>query len=323
LANVALGLGGGVNEDYRLRNWLDKNLFEGATFSSLLAQPRPYVWINSTDIYNRTPFLFIRAQFSGFCGNLADYPISAAVAASAAVPVAFLPIILETHPESCSPNIPDWLRRAQQNKNGTGLAQAWAQATVHHRDGSMKYIKLLDGGLVDNYGLSGFTIARETAETPYGPLTEQEALKLRRMLFLLVDAGNDPKRDWAQKLEGPSGVQFISALADIGVDAAARANYTAFETTMQSWREALIRWRCSLPRAEVIKRIGRGPWNCRDLHFFISRLDFNSLEPERSRKLNAIPTAFKLPAESVDELIAAGRDVLFSNPAYRQFVRKL
>ena len=323
LANLALGLGGGVNQDYRLRNWLDAHLFEGATFSSLLARPRPYVWINATDIYNRVPFLFVRSQFSGFCANLADYPISAAVAASAAVPVAFLPIVLETYPDRCKPNIPAWLRKAEQNTNGTGIAHAWAQAAVRHRDGSMKYIKLLDGGLVDNYGLSGFTIARETAETPYGPLTKREALKLRRMLFLLVDSGNDPKRDWAQKLEGPSGAQFIAAIADVVVDAAARSSYTAFESTMKTWREELVRWRCSLPRSAVTKQIGAGAWNCRDVQFFIGRLDFNALGPERSAKLNTIPTNFKLPAESVDELIAAGRDALLSSPVYRNFSRSL
>ena len=32
-------------------------------------------------------------------------------------------------------------------------------AIARYHDGSMRYIKLLDGGLVDNFGLSGFTIA--------------------------------------------------------------------------------------------------------------------------------------------------------------------
>jgi NTE family protein len=68
-----------------------------------------------------------------------------------------------------------------------------------------------------------------------------EALKLRRFMFLLIDSGAEPKKDWAQKLEGPSGVEFISALADVGVDAAARASYSAFQSTMKNWREALVR----------------------------------------------------------------------------------
>lgn len=320
--NIALGLGGGVNEDYRFRNWLDANLFDGATFSRLLAERRPYVFINATDIYNRTPFLFIRAQFSSFCSNLADYPISSAVAASAAVPVAFLPILLQTYPDGCKANVPPWLLKAPQNPKASPLSKAWAKAAASHRDGSMKYIKLLDGGLVDNYGLSGFTISRELAETPYGPLTIREALKLRKFIFLLVDSGAEPKKDWAQKLEGPSGMDFISALADVGVDAAARASYSAFESTMNNWRDAMVRWRCSVPRAEVAKVVGPVPWNCGDLQFFIGRVDFDDLGPDRAKKLNAVPTSFKLPVETVDELIVAGNDALSANATYRKFLAR-
>ena len=39
-----------------------------------------------------------------------------------------------------------------------------------YRYGEVRYVKLLDGGIVDNYGLAGFTIARLASGTPYGPL---------------------------------------------------------------------------------------------------------------------------------------------------------
>ena len=68
------------------------------------------------------------------------------------------------------------------------------------------------------------------------------------MMFLVVDAGNESKKDWAQHLEGPSGADLISAIADVSVDAASRSSYSAFEATMQNWRDTIVRWRCSLPR---------------------------------------------------------------------------
>ena len=58
LGNISRAVAGGVNEDTRFRNWLDANLFEGATFSALLTERRPRIWINATDIYNGTPFVF-------------------------------------------------------------------------------------------------------------------------------------------------------------------------------------------------------------------------------------------------------------------------
>ena len=319
LANLGRGLGGGINEDIRLRTWLDTNLFEGATFSKLAGQ-RPTVWINATDIYNGTPFLFLPLQFSAICSDLGNYPISAAVAASAAVPVVFDPIIIETFPERCQAKLPDWLARAQSSPKASPLIKAFARSIQRQTDGTMKYIKLVDGGLVDNYGLSGFTIAREGAQTPYGPLTPGEAVRMRRMLFLTVDAGAESKKDWAQKLEGPSGAQLISAITDASIDAASRLGFSAFNSTMLNWREALIRWRCGLPTAEVTKMIGVRAWNCRDLKFSIGRISFDDLEKSRADRLKRVETRFKLSAETVDEVIVAGQDALLRANAYRSFI---
>jgi NTE family protein len=320
LVNLARGLGGGVNEDLRLRNWLDANLFDGAKFSQLTADSRPVVWINATDIYNRTPFVFSKVLFSLICSDLGAYPVSAAVAASAAVPIAFEPIILETYPDRCKPTAPPWLLKAQSNPKASPLLRAFAEGALRQRDGSMKYIKLLDGGLVDNYGLSGFTIARESAETPHGPLTPGEAVRLRRMMFLIVDAGGQAKRDWAQKLEGPSGAALIAAITDSSLDSAKRLSYSAFEATMENWRGALVRWRCGLTTATVTKLRGPGPWNCRDVQFFIGRIGFDQFDKPLMERLNAVPTTLKLPAETVDELIAAGSEAVTQNQAYRKFL---
>src|ERR1700724_721392 len=61
--NLAKGLSGGINDPTLFPKWLDDNLFEHATFKSLLYQRRPYIWINASDIYNRTPFVFGRVLF--------------------------------------------------------------------------------------------------------------------------------------------------------------------------------------------------------------------------------------------------------------------
>jgi len=324
LVNLARAVEGGVNDDTAFRDWLDAHLFEGAKFSALLAERRPRIWINATDIYNRTPFVFGKTAFGLICSNLADYPISAAVAASAAVPLAFAPVVIQTFPDRCNASMPDWLRRAQSNPDATPLLRAFALGAERYRDGSMKYIKLLDGGLVDNFGLSGFTIARESAQTPYGPLTEAQAVKLRRILFLVVDSGRGPQGDWAQTLQGPTGIELVMAATDSALDAGVRSSYAAFETTMQQWRDMLVRWRCGLAPAQAARLRGSaGDWNCRDLRTFIGRLAFDQLGPERETRLNAVPTTLKLPVDTVDELIAAGSEVLRRHKAYREFLGSL
>lgn len=56
-------------------------------------------------------------------------------------------------------------------------------------------MKLVDGGLTDNFGLSSILIGRSASKTLYGPLTARDAVKLNRMLFLVVDAGRGPNGD--------------------------------------------------------------------------------------------------------------------------------
>ncbi len=324
LANLGRALAGGVNEDVPFRNWLDANLFEGATFGALLTDRRPRVWINASDIYNRTPFVFGKTAFNAICSDLADYPVAGAVAASAAVPLAFAPVVLETFPDKCQTPLPRWITRAAADPNAPPLLHAFAKGVRSYRDGSVKYIKLLDGGLVDNFGLSGFTIARESAEAPYEPMSRTEAVRLRRILFLVVDSGRGPQGAWSDTLAGPSGTELVDAVTSAALDSSVRASFTAFQNAMAAWRDALVRWRCRLSAAEVAGLRGStAGWNCRDVQAFIGRIGFNQFEPARAARLNNVETRFRLPGETVDELILAGNEALAANPTFQAFRRSL
>src|SRR5690606_34148020 len=247
--------------------------------------------------------------------------LAAAVAASSAVPGAFAPVVLKTYPEECKTPLPAWVEKAAADASGSPQVHAFARSLALARSGKVKYIKLFDGGMVDNYGLSGVTIARAAMGTPYAPLQPQEAINLRRFLFFIVDAGRGPSGDWNQTVEGPSGKELITAVLDTIIDANSQASYAAFEATMQNWRNDIIRWRCGLSGAEVARLRGgrRGPWNCRDLKIVVTRIDFDQLAPERAARLNQVPTSLTLPADSVDALVRAGADALKVNAAYQQF----
>jgi len=322
LLNIARGLRGGVN-DTQFPRWLDDNLFEHATFKSLLFQRRPTVWINASDIYDRTPFVFGRTAFAALCSDLSTYPVSLAVAASAAVPVVFAPVVIQNYPGGCPIPLPEWVAQVRRAVNAPPLLKLYADALQRYHDGEVRYVKLLDGGLVDNYGLAAFTVARLVADTPYGPLEPEEAVKLRRLLFLVVDSGRAPSGGWVQTVEGPSGVNLITAASDTATESGAVGSYSAFADTMNKWQDVLINWRCHLSAAER-RRFGAPPgWNCRDVRLFLARLSFDQLGPERAAALNTIETRFKLPPEQVDMLINAGRDALKSNAVFRSFLKSL
>lgn len=323
LATLSRAVAGGINDSTGFPRWLDANLFQGATFRDLGLTTRPQVWINASDIYNRTPFVFGSVAFGAMCSNLSDYPLANAVAASAAVPVAFAPVVIQTFPGKCNDRLPPWIVRARDNSNAPPMLNSFARAISRYHDGSMPYIKLLDGGLVDNYGLAGMTIARLSSDTPYGPLSPRQAVKLRRALMLVVDAKTGLSGNWINTIEGPSGADLVKAAADTAIDASVAGSFTAFSATMNDWQGSLIRWRCGLSAADRAK-YGVGPgWNCRDLKFYVGRIGFDQLDQARAADLERIPTRFQLPPEQVDSVIAAGGDALRASPTFRSFAAGL
>jgi NTE family protein len=323
LFSIAKGLQGGINDPTAFPKWLDDNLFDHATFKSLLHQRRPYIWINASDIYNRTPFVFGRVIFGALCSDLSSFPISLAVAASAAVPVLFAPVVVQGYPGTCNNPLPDWVERVRADPDAAPLLKLFANAMERYHSGDVRYVKLLDGGIVDNYGLAGFTIARQASNSPYGPLEPEEAVKLRRLLFMVADAGRAPSGSWSQTVEGPSGVNLITAASDTATESGAVGSYSAFQDTMSEWQDSLIEWRCKLSAAER-HRYGTPPgWNCRDVKIFVGRVAFDQLGLQRTAALNRVETAFKLPADQVEMVISAGQDALRSSPTFRAFYESL
>jgi NTE family protein len=318
LANIGRALGGGVN-DNQFPRWLDENLFEGATFEAISVGRPPQVWINASDIYNHTPFVFGPVAFDALCSDIRSYKIADAVAASAAVPLAFAPIVLETFPGGCSTRLPDWIERARHNPEAQPLLRSFAQATARYHDGSMKYVKLLDGGLVDNFGLSGFSIGILSGQRAHDPMTEKQAVRVRRIMVLVVDAGRGLSGNWINSLEGPSGIELVSAAADTAIDASVRSSYTAFSALLAEWTAKVRGWRCGLS-ADDRARLGVGAdWKCNDLKTFVERISFDRLDPARAASLEAVPTRLTLPADQVDMLIEGGAAALRNSKTFQAF----
>jgi NTE family protein len=315
LRNIAQGLGGGVNDASRLTGWLDRNLFDHATLGALFQQGRPIVWINASDLYNRTPFLFAPVTFAALCSDIRNYPLSQAVAASAAVPVAFVPIVLESFPAACATPLPPWVNRVLANRNAGAQVRAFAEALKRYRDpDQMKYLKLADGGITDNFGLSGLVIARAAADKPYMPLTPEKAVQLRRLIFIVINAGQGPAGKWALTVEGPAGAELLGAVTNTALDSAVRSGFDAFRLSIREWQEAIRKWRCGLSGAEARRLGAPKDWRCSIISFEVAEIGFDQFDPQRAAKLTSIPTRFKLPAEDVDLLIQSGTDAVVSHP---------
>ncbi len=318
LGNLARGLDGGVNDATRFPAWLDRNLFDNATLGDLFQPGKPLVWINASDLYNRTPFLFSTETFAALCSDIRKYPLSNAVAASAAVPVAFVPIVLESFPAACATPLPPWVNRVLANRNAGAQVRAFAEALKRYRDpDQMKYLKLADGGITDNFGLSGLVIARAAADKPYFPLTPDKAVRLRRIVFVVVNAGKAPEGNWSHTIQGPSGTDLLNAVTDTAVNSAVRSGYDAFRLSLHDWEDSIRKWRCSLSGAEARRLGAQSDWRCSSFSFQVVQVGFDLFDAQRAAKLSSIPTRLKLPTDDVDLLIQSGSEAVLANAAFR------
>ncbi|TAG13817.1 MAG: patatin-like phospholipase family protein, partial [Rhodobacterales bacterium] len=121
---IAKGVAGGVNGRETFGRYLDDTLFNGATFADLRKASRIKTWINATDMANNTPFLFSPETFDALCSDLSKVRLSEAVAASAAFPLVFTPIVLQAHQGKCDYVEPDWLTAARYNPEATAAMRA-------------------------------------------------------------------------------------------------------------------------------------------------------------------------------------------------------
>jgi predicted acylesterase/phospholipase RssA len=315
--------GGGVNDRRGAQTFLDANLFDGSTFAALERPDRPIVWINASDIYNNTPFVFDHQAFDALCSDLTKLPISEAVAASAAVPFAFAPIVIKSYAGQCGYEPPDWATKALKQPDTSGL-QDYAQALANYQNPKVQqYVKLLDGGLVDNYGLTSVTLRREEeADLPYAPLTPEQAVNVRKLLFVVVDAGQSNDNSWVLTPQGPDGTDLAMAAVNTPLNSARRASLDLFRREFASWQRKLVQYRCkTLSEADIVRLRGSlTGWKCDDVHFTVAMVSFDLLDPIDRDKLSQLPTSLSLPAVDIDALIAGGEMALSRSAGFKEFV---
>lgn len=316
------GISGGANSRTTFARFLDESILGGATFRDLWAQGHATTWINAADVANNTPFLFSQETFAALCSDLADLPVSEAVAASAAFPLVFSPIVLKAHTDSCDYAEPDWLTAARFNPEATSAMKAYGRTLESYRDpDKIKFVKLLDGGITDNFGTTGLAMERAKSQTPFGPLTDAQAVKLKRMLFLVSNAAVQSDYSWTQKVGGPGGVQMGMAIANSSMGSASRVGYDVLRLTLDQYAEDLVEWRCSLSAARVraLRGTTRG-WDCKDIKLFVGQINFTALDEDRQTALNEVPTRLRLETEQVDMVIDAGFEATQLNPDFNGFL---
>ncbi len=321
--NWARAYDGALNERDRLGDWLNAEVFRDGTVADLWRSGRPRIWINATDLYSGVPFAFVPLYFDALCSDLARVRIADAVAASMSVPVVFRPVVVASYAEQCKMPLPDWVAKAAHDRQASELLRVTARALESYRDPSrVRFLHLVDGGVADNFGLSSLILMRHAATTPFAPLTARDAVRVRRMTFLVINAEQSPSGGWSLTPEGPNGVETLSAAMDGSINLNKRRAYDAFRDTIASWERDVRRYRCSLPKEEAA-RLAEGikNWNCGNVRFAVDMISFADLDAKLGARLAAAPTRVSLPADLIDALIEGGVDAVKANRGARLLSR--
>ena len=304
--NITRLVRGALNMRADFGDSLDARVFQGATFADLYRSSPVEVRIMATDLYHRVPFPFLPSVFRALCSDLSRYAVADAVAASMAVPLVFAPTVLRTYPDDC-PSAPSEIGLVMSAAERSHSVRALARLVETVRDPEPRYLKLADGGLTDNFALSTLTLSRLVYGTPHAPLTPREAVRIRRLLLISVNASRGPGGDWLQSERGPGGIDLALAAIDASIDTAANFAADAFDATIREWERSVIEFRCGLS-AEEAAGLGAPPgWDCRDVRFLVGHVAVSELEPDLRRTIEAIPTRLALPQEQIDAAIEGGR----------------
>lgn len=288
-----------------LAEYLDQTLFGGARYDAVIERAqRPFVVINATDMSLGARFEFTQDQFDLICSDLADFPLSRAVAASMAVPFVFGPLTLVNHAADCAaqrqPLLESLGRLSRREEQRARELRTYLDAA------GRPYVHLLDGGLSDNLGLRG---PLETVQPGHSRGPRSGLRGVRRVVFVVVNAESKADLTPDRSADVPTLSQQLKAVSDIPL------NRYSFETA-ELLRSTLEQWRA--------ERARRGLRPDTDLHFHLVEVDPQRLADGRERDyFLAIPTTLSLTEEQSQRLRAVAARLLSESPEYQRLLEDL
>jgi NTE family protein len=159
------------------------------------------------------------------------------------------------------------------------------------------YIHLLDGGLHDNLGLNILLERTNGKVDARRVLSEAGFPATRRIVIIHVDATAPLDRRWERSANIPPPEAVLEAATSIPL----------LNTNRNTLRELRL-------RAEA--------WRAQGVDIHLIEVNLNHLpDPARRSRLLALPTALTLPAEAVDDLRKAARDLLEAHPEFLRLTR--
>ena len=295
--------------------YYNRLIFKKKTFGDL-RKDAPFIVINATDLSLGQGFSFTGYHFSWICSDLNSYPISRAVAASAAVPIIFSPITLKNHAGKCdfSPIVWDEQKRNRNNAHNTGKRYKDTLKVKNYRDNKqLKYLHLVDGGVADNLGIrSILDIITFHSDSMWRAMNTYGMQKTKKMVFISVNAASFQNATIGSRRLTPSTVNVMDTTTTIQSNKYNNETIDLLTSKFPLWKKQVQQGRCKENPAP----------DCGDIEFQLIEVNLEDLTNTEINELGIVPTALELPAKTVDQLKAAGKNLLKRSKGFQRLLKQ-
>ena len=303
--------------------YYNRVIFKKKTFADMRPDA-PIIVINATDLSLGQGFSFTGYHFNWICSDLDSYPISRAVAASAAVPVLFSPITLQNHAGTCETSPIVWQVQEQNAlKNGNPKNRNQNQRQKRHTDAlkvkdyrdneNLKYLHLVDGGVADNLGIrSIIDIVSFHNDNMWNAMQTYGLQKSKKIVFISVNAASFLNTSIASVRRAPSTVNIIDTTTTIQSNKYNTDTIDLLRSQFPKWKKQVQQGRCQELNTK----------DCADIDFQLIEVNLEDLNDKEIVELGIVPTALELPNKTVEQLKAAGKNLLIRSKGFQSLLKQ-
>ena len=304
-------------------DFYNRELFNDARYSAIPME-KPFVILNSTDMSTGARFSFTQDQFDSICSNLSQLRVARAFASSSAFPGLLTPLTYMNRSGSCNFTDHPWVANAINDRRVNTLRTVEAENRLSYYDPQRErrdYLHLVDGGVADNIGLREPYFAISSTDPPYSILQQINNGIIKKLVVIVVNAAVAPDTGRDKTAKVPNVIDNAITAATVPL-----ANYSV--DTVELFKKFIGEFNAGTGLYEDCNAILENTCNVtlqipkpKSVDLYLSEIDFNYIEdPKKRREFQNIPTKFRLPSNTVDDLINIGCQLLIDDPDYKKLL---